>query len=111
MKHKSVAVSIHLSLVLEIFVCPVEEISVLHVNLQMYDRQAWLAVAYIHTHNSRCRERMSYSCMGGVDGRVPENPSRKRALSASDALAVDHEVAADHADGKLTFTVCYTYLP
>ena len=49
--------------------------------------------------------------MGGVDGRVPENPSRKRALSASDALAVDHEVAADHADGKLTFTVCYTYLP
>ena len=52
---------------------------------------------------------MSYSCMGGVDGRVPENPSRKRALSASDALAVDHEVAADHADGKLTFTVCYIF--
>ena len=50
MKHKSVAVSIHLSLVLEIFVCPVEEISVLHVNLQMYDRQAWLAVAYIYIH-------------------------------------------------------------
>ena len=55
---------------------------------------------------------MSYSCMGGVDGRVPENPSRKRALSASDALAVDHEVAADHADGKLTLhSVCYIYLP